>query len=299
MLGFGKKRTSEPTPPWLKWLVIVFILMGLAGSLKKGSPDAPNKMQEAFHQMSTSLEPAKFSNFETYKNKVLPSNSGLRMEEQKQGEGQPAVCGQEVSLAYSTWLDEHTSINDSASEDKPLTFRIGSGTVPKALELGVVGMKAGGERILNAPAELAYGAEKFARSDVPPKASVRFQVRLLSMHPTLPDPAASPYRILPVRSAYGPDITCGAAAKVKVTLWALDGKKLYPTQVEQGPITFTPGQSEVFLGLEQGVIGMTPGSTRTLIVPPAWQKTMNGNAPALDFPFPKDQTVLVDIEGVP
>jgi hypothetical protein len=38
---------------------------------------------------------------------------------------------------------------------------------------------------------------------------------------------------------------------------------------------------------------------RTLVVPPPFQKTMNGNPAAIDFPFPENQTVLVDIELVP
>jgi hypothetical protein len=76
------------------------------------------------------------------------------------------------------------------------------------------------------------------------------------------------------------------------------GNKLFSTPADK-PLTFTPGKSEVFLGLEQGIIGMARGAKRTLVVPPVLQKTLLGNAPTIDFPLPKEQTVLVDVEALP
>ena len=93
---------------------------------------------------------------------------------------------------------------------------------------------------------------------------------------------------------------CAASrAKSQVTVWSVDGKKLFSTKDKGQPLTFTPGKSEVFLGLEQGVIGMAAGEMRTLIVPPGFQKAMDGNPPTTDFLLPKDQTVLVDVEALP
>jgi len=114
--------------------------------------------------------------------------------------------------------------------------------------------------------------------------------------PATPDIKSTPYRIIDNKRGGGPPLTCGATGKFNVTIWSLDGKKIYASKE---PLQFIPGKSEVMMGLEQGVIGIQPNGTRTLIIPPAFQKTVGGAPSSLHFPLPDKQTVLVDIEALP
>lgn len=46
---------------------------------------------------------------------------------------------------------------DANTKGKPFSFRLGKGEVIKGWDLGLVGMKVGGERRLEIPANMAYG----------------------------------------------------------------------------------------------------------------------------------------------
>ncbi len=283
-----KKRDREPMPDWLKWALLGFLGLALIGNLHKGAPDAPGTIHEAVHAAAENLNPTRLLNLDDYKNAIFPRyGAALRIKDIAPGTGTPAVCGQEVTIAYQTYMGEDKPVDGGQT----LAFRIGEGKAAPALEQGVVGMKKGGKRSLFSPPNMAGGIGE----NIPANALIRFEVELLDATPGLPDAAATPYRIATVAAGNGAPILCGEAATVRVTLWSLDGKKLFSTK----DLTFTPGKSEVFLGLEQGVIGMPRGEMRTLVVPPAFQKTMRGNPPGINFPLPKNQTVLVDVESLP
>lgn len=282
---FGKKRENPPTPPWMKWLLILFVLYAVLANMGKGPGGKPGALEKAADDIQSSI------NLSEYKDKVFPdSEAPLRIRELAGGAGNPAVCGQDVSIAYDAFLPDGKAAGKSASKEAPLSFRIGSGKTMAALEEGVIGMKEGGRRSIIAAPGMTKGLNTES-SDL-----VRLDVELLALAPALPDMESTPYRIAEVTPGARAVITCGHSISAKVTVWDMEGKKLFSSAE---PVQFIPGKSEVFLGLEQGVIGMRRGGVRTLIVPPAFQKTMHGNKPAVEIPLPKTQTVLVDVEALP
>ena len=70
------------------------------------------------------------------------------------------------------------SISSSWKRNEPFSFTIGTGSVIKGWEEGVIGMKVGGRRELIIPAEEAYGA-KGSGSTIPPNEPIVFVVDLL------------------------------------------------------------------------------------------------------------------------
>lgn len=297
MFGFfrKKRREKKPTPTWVAWLVIGVVVYAMFASQQKGS-DVNVAVENATQNIDRQI-----AKFDDIKDKVMPSFvAATKIHDVKLGSGAPAVCGQEVSIAYDSWLADDKPLADKTASDKPLSFTIGKAQVLPAFERGVIGMQTGGRRSIISPYDMTYGAKNFARDDVPPGSVVKFNVDLLSISPTLPDIDDTAYRIVDVVTETGNMVFCGDSVKLHMTLWSVDGKKLYSTKdAGKSPITFTTGNSEVFLGLDLGVIGMVARSQRMLIVPPAFQKTMNGKAPTIDFPLPKNQTILVDIEALP
>lgn len=289
---FSRNRPPKtPTPNWVTWIIIGFVIFALISNNHKGA------VHKSIEQASQNLAPEKLFHIEEYK-KLFAYGETPRINDIAPGEGTPVICGQQVKIAYNAFLSDGTAIGAKASKDEPLTFHAGTDEAIPALAQSVIGMKPGGKRSMVSPANMAYDSKGHAREDVPKGTSVRFEIELLGVTPKLPDIEASPFRITNVSSGNGPAVACNDTIKIHATLWGIDGKKLYTTR-DKGPITFTPGKSEVAIGLEQGVIGMAAGGVRTLIIPPAFQKTMNGNAPTVQLPFPKNQTVLVDVLYVP
>lgn len=306
-----KKRKQKPTPTWLMLLVAAFIAYAVFTGDKNTSPPAHNNTNEnnAVEPSTATasapidkpasapilgIETDKILDIDVLKGKFTPKSViKLNVKNNFEGNGQFAVCGQKVTISYSSFTEDKKEIESKQN----ITFQIGENKVMPALENGVIGMKKSGERTISSPANMAYGAENFLRNDFA-AANVNFEVKMLELSPETPDIGA--YRIL--GDGKGPDegYFCGSQAKLHISLWDVEGKKLYSSRDNNGsPITFTIGKSEVFLGLEQGVLDMLPGMRRNLIVPPAFQKTLLGNAPAINFPLPKNQIVLVDVESIP
>lgn len=297
------------------WLVLVLMAYAVVknisqkifGTDNEQSSIARNEMelQAGAKEISSGSifdDPSKIINFSAIKNLLTPQKTiALHIKDKAIGSGQPVVCGQQVTVNYRSFaIDEKTMDTGKEIEQKEkMDFKIGENKVMPALERGIVGMQKSGERSIFSPGSLSYGVQNFSRDDTPATTDIRFDVKLLEISPALPDYTA--FRVIgdaPKRSVF----SCGTKAKLHVSIWSIDGNKLYDTKEKDNdskPVVFTVGKSEVFFGLEQGVLGMYAGMRRNLIVPPTMQKTLHNNTPIVDFPFPKNQTVIVDIEYVP
>ena len=110
--------------------------------------------------------------------------SGLQYAEMRVGRGSEPAVGQICSVLYRGWLYEGNrrgKLFDSAQNRKrPFSFPVGKGTVIPGWDEGVKTMKAGGTRVLIVPPALGYGAQG-AGSDIPPGATLLFEVELLSI----------------------------------------------------------------------------------------------------------------------
>ncbi|MCR4297758.1 MAG: FKBP-type peptidyl-prolyl cis-trans isomerase [Gallionella sp.] len=105
----------------------------------------------------------------------------------KLGEGAEATAGKLVLVHYTGWLydeaaTDHKGAKFDSSRDRnePFDFPLGAGHVIKGWDLGVAGMKVGGQRTLVIPAHLGYGA-RGAGGVIPPNATLVFDVELLTV----------------------------------------------------------------------------------------------------------------------
>jgi FKBP-type peptidyl-prolyl cis-trans isomerase len=113
---------------------------------------------------------------------------GLNIEDNKVGDGTMAKPGDVAVVHYTGWLfdqalPEHKGDKFDSSHDRgqPFEFPLGGGRVIKGWDLGVVGMKVGGERTLIIPSELAYGERGTPGGPIPPNATLVFAVELLDL----------------------------------------------------------------------------------------------------------------------
>ncbi|MBA2079081.1 FKBP-type peptidyl-prolyl cis-trans isomerase [Rhodanobacter sp. PCA2] len=104
------------------------------------------------------------------------------------GTGTVARDGDVVQVNYTVWLydanaaDHHgKEVDSSLDSGEPISFTLGSGQVIAGWDQGIRGMHVGGKRTLVIPARLAYGS-RGAGADVPPNASLVFDVELVGVH---------------------------------------------------------------------------------------------------------------------
>jgi len=107
--------------------------------------------------------------------------------DEKIGSGKEAVAGKKVSVHYTGWLFDKSSIDNKgikfdSSRDRPgnFTFPLGAGRVIKGWDQGVLGMKVGGQRTLIIPSSMGYGT-RGAGNIIPPNATLIFDIELLGV----------------------------------------------------------------------------------------------------------------------
>jgi FKBP-type peptidyl-prolyl cis-trans isomerase len=106
------------------------------------------------------------------------TSSGLYFRDLVVGAGTAVTTGQQVSVRYSGWLANGTHFDSNPSPAAPFVFRIGTGSVIEGWDLGVPGMKVGGQRQLIIPPALGYGPA--GNGPIPANSILVFTVTVIS-----------------------------------------------------------------------------------------------------------------------
>lgn len=101
---------------------------------------------------------------------------GVGIEDRKTGDGPACKNGSKVSIRYVGKLKNGKTF-DSNTKGKPFNFKVGSGECIKGMEIGVSGMRAGGERRVEIPASSAYGSQSLP--GIPANSDLVFDIKLL------------------------------------------------------------------------------------------------------------------------
>ena len=108
------------------------------------------------------------------------TTSGLKYVDLIQGEGSSPQTGQMVSVNYIGTLENGKKFDSSYDHGKPFEFRIGTGSVIKGWDEGLMSMKVGGKRKLIIPPALGYGV-RGAPPDIPGNSTLVFEIELLGI----------------------------------------------------------------------------------------------------------------------
>ncbi len=113
----------------------------------------------------------------------------------KVGTGAEAKPGDTVSILYVGRFTDGTVFDSSAAHgNQPLTFVLGSEGLIPGFQIGVNGMKEGGERLLAIPPSLGYGGQDVkdpsGKIIIPANSTLVFSVQLVKVVPAAPTKAA-------------------------------------------------------------------------------------------------------------
>ena len=115
------------------------------------------------------------------------------------GTGTEATPGSSVSVLYVGKLSSGTVFDSSASHgNQPLSFTLGAQGLIAGFQIGVNGMKVGGERVMSIPPELGYGAQAVTDASgtviIPANSTLLFDVQLVDVKPGTTTPTTPPPR---------------------------------------------------------------------------------------------------------
>lgn len=112
------------------------------------------------------------------------------------GTGATAAPGTVVSVLYVGKLADGTVFDSSAAHgNQPLVFTLGQQGLIAGFQIGVNGMKEGGERLIAIPASLGYGTQEVkdpvtGKVVVPANSTLLFDVKLVKVQAATPTPKA-------------------------------------------------------------------------------------------------------------
>lgn len=123
-----------------------------------------------------------------------PPTEQVQAQEVKLGTGAEAVPGSTVSVLYVGQLQDGTVFDSSeAHKDpqtgkvEPLTFVLGAPGLIPGFQVGVNGMKVGGERLISIPPSLGYGSEELkdpsGKVVIPANSTIVFRLQLIKVAP--------------------------------------------------------------------------------------------------------------------
>jgi FKBP-type peptidyl-prolyl cis-trans isomerase len=111
------------------------------------------------------------------------------------GTGATAAPGSHVEVLYVGMLQDGTVFDSSANNNnQPLPFTLGEPGIIPGFQIGVNGMKEGGERRISIPPELGYGAQDVKDATgkviIPANSTLVFDIKLVKVTAGSTTPAA-------------------------------------------------------------------------------------------------------------
>ncbi len=222
------------------------------------------------------------------------------------GEGRVAESGDTVVVHYvGVRSEDGTEFDNSYERGQSFPVVLGSGGVIAGWDEGLLGVKQGGQRQLDIPSALAYGAE--AKGDViKANDALTFVIDIIAVI-GVSDPADAPtltiegaenrdkIDIEDIIIGEGEEIQPGQTAVVQIIAYRGDtGAQLNSTWEIGQPVQFTFASGEILPGLELGIDEMNIGGRRKVIVPFILAFGEAGS-PEAGLPANTDMVLVIDL----
>jgi peptidylprolyl isomerase len=223
-----------------------------------------------------------------------------------EGTGAAAAVGDLIILNYvGVRSEDGTEFDNSYDRGAPFSVTLGAGRVIQGWDEGLVGVKTGGRRQLDIPADLAYGDTP--QGDIIQAGdALTFLVDVVAVVP-LADPADAPSLTLsPAENVTtlttedlvvgtGAEIARGNTAVVQIVAYRADtGAEINSTWMSGANFEFRFGVGEVIPGFDEGLDGMKVGGRRTIVIPFA-KAFGDAGSESLGLPPGVDLIAVIDL----
>ena len=227
-----------------------------------------------------------------------------------EGTGPAAKNGDEISVNYvGVRSADGKEFDNSYDRGQPFPVTLGAGGVIQGWQQGLVGIKAGGRRQLDIPAELAYG-DRGSGDIIKPGDALTFVIDAVSVTPGVDVPDADPADapVVSIATSVGATKTvitelvegkgtpaaAGDTAYVQISAYRGDTAALLQTTWTNGQAAKIPLTDDTIPGLVEGITGMKVGGRRLIVVPSDQGFGPQGNV-ANQLPEVTDLIFVVDL----
>lgn len=112
------------------------------------------------------------------------AKGGMKVKDMETGVGLVAAEGMIATIQFTGWLDNHgvrgKELYNTRNSGEPVSFVIGTDKVMPAWNEAVLGMQAGGRRMILVPPGMAYG-NRAIDDVIPANASMQFIIDLVRL----------------------------------------------------------------------------------------------------------------------
>lgn len=225
----------------------------------------------------------------------------------EEGTGEPAAEGDTVFVFYVGVRSEDGTRFDGNFGGEPFNVTIGQGGVIEGWDKGLVGIKAGGRRQLDIPADMAYG-DRGAGEIIKPGDALSFVVEAVAIVPKT-NPADEPEINVeggePIGELKIEDLVVGEGAEAQagkrvvshLIAYRGDTGDVLQNSWEVGPVTLKMDDAEVLPGLVKAFEGMKVGGRRLVTIPYA-EAFGEAGQEDLGLPAKTDLVVVLDLIAV-
>jgi len=224
------------------------------------------------------------------------------------GDGDGAVEGDTVFVYYVGVLSSDGTRFDGNFDGEPFAVTLGQGAVIRGWDEGLLGMRVGGRRQLDIPADLAYGSAGSGDA-IPPDSAISFVVDMLAIVPAIDaadEPELNNLQTPPLTELVIEDLVEGGGAEAEAGSTVVvhiiasrgdTGERLVSTWSDPRPATLTLVTDGSLPGIVDGVPGMKVGGRRILNIPYADAFGDEGNS-ELGLPEKTDLVLVIDLFAV-
>lgn len=229
------------------------------------------------------------------------TEDGLHITDTRTGSGPEAEPMDFLTIHFEGTLESGEVFESTYERDQPIIIQVGSGQLPiKGWDDGMIGMKEGGKRTLSIPPHLAFGEEGI-EGFIPAGENIYMDIELIAIKkPPRPweyneeelSSTDSGLRYYIHETGQGDQPGEGSMIRVHYSGYLKDGSMFDSSTIRDMPFEFQVGVGQVIPGWDEGLLAMSAGEKRTLVIPPhlGYGETGAGGV------IPPNATLIFDVE---
>ncbi len=205
------------------------------------------------------------------------TEDGLEITDTEIGTGEEARVNDFLTIHFRGSLEDGSVFESTFERDEPIVVQVGAGQLPiQGWDEGMIGMREGGKRSLVIPPNLAFG-DQGVDGFIPGGENIHMEIELVSiMKPPTPwdidetalETKESGLQYYVHEEGGGAKPEAGDMVSVHYSGYLEDGTMFDSSTLRDQPFVFEVGQGQVIPGWDEGLLDMSVGEKRTLVIPP-------------------------------